>query len=298
MNTSLPKKITIVGNCQAPVIAKLLRGCSLDGFEINSFLLHRYAIDHLDALLKDDEVVVLSMPFAQIKGNPKFTSNDLLDRYSNCNIHMISNAYFEGYHPYWGYFYSSNGKKIYPDWDDYINYWIVFKYLKNRVDDLKSPFSLEDSLSDIQLDGVWSRSRAELARREKASSSITNISSYLDDSAQHKHWFWTFNHPSRHIFNILVNQILAYFELNSNSVSQSWPGHDFLSETKIPIHSNFSADKKSDAAAPCFIFKKVAYTWSEVVSMHIDFLSRQSSADILYSLDHYLQSRPELNLAI
>ena len=62
MNTSLPKKITIVGNCQAPVIAKLLRGCSLDGFEINSFLLHRYAIDHLDALLKDDEVIVLSMP--------------------------------------------------------------------------------------------------------------------------------------------------------------------------------------------------------------------------------------------
>ncbi|MDA7436812.1 WcbI family polysaccharide biosynthesis putative acetyltransferase [Synechococcus sp. AH-601-B19] len=296
MNKKVSKKITVIGNCQAPVIAKMLRGCSLEDFEINSFLLHRDTIEKLDFLLKDDGGIVLSIPFFQARGNPGFTWRDLQDRYSNSKIHMISNAYFEGYHPYWGYFYNSKGKKLYPDWDDYINYWIVFKYLKNDIADLKSAMSLTESLNDDLLEAAWSRSREELAKRETISSAITNISSLLDSGANDKQLFWTFNHPSRQIFDALVNQILDYFDSNSITISESWPGRDFLSETKIPIFNDLFRDKKLTPEVPCFIFKKQSYSWSELVEMHIDFLSKQCSTDIAYSLDYYLQSRPEFKL--
>ena len=49
MSVSSPVNyVTIVGNCQAPVLAKKIKACSIPNFEVNSFILHRHSQDQLD----------------------------------------------------------------------------------------------------------------------------------------------------------------------------------------------------------------------------------------------------------
>lgn len=297
MGASRINHLTVVGNCQAPVLAKLIKGCSLPEYEINSFILHRDSQDKLDTLVQHQKSIILAVPFNSVKGNPSLSWQKLSQRYPESRIHMISNIYFEGYHPFWGYFYNSKAKKLYPDWDDYINYWIVSQYLRNSTKDL-SFYSSVDVLLDRNIyEAVWFRSQAELAKRESESASITNISSMLDISVvEHEKLFWTCNHPTRQIFNSMVIQILEFLSFDQTHATKSFSSYEFLSNTRLPSYSELSSTFNSSSSLPNYIFKGVSYSWEELVRKHVDFLSKQSFEDIEYSLNHYLAIRPELQL--
>ena len=293
------KSITVVGNCQAPVLAKLINSSSSPECEVNSFLLHRDSLDKLDSLVQDKQSTILTVPFNQTKGNPSFTWRDLPSRYSFSRILTISNIYFEGYHPYWGYFYNSKGKKLYPDWDDYINYWIVFQYLNSKSKDLTSPDLLLEMLDQSIYEACWVRSQAELARREAESCSITNISDLLDRSnIEDKNFFWTCNHPSRYIFNLMAKQIVQFLGLDQNLLLKFWPGHEFLSNTVLPTYYEMSSKIKLASDLPNHVFKGESVTWKDLVERHFLFLSNQRLEDIEYSLNHYFKSRPELSAVL
>ena len=293
--------ITIVGNCQAPVLAKIIKACSIPNLEVNSFILHRDSQDQLDDLVQSQNSTILAVPFNSVKGNKSFSWRQLSQRYPSSKIHMISNAFFEGYHPYWGYFYNSKGKKLYPDWDDYINYFIVSKVLKGHATDLSSMLIFEEMLDRNIYQAIWSRSQAELARRELESASITNISSLLDiSSVEHDQLFWTCNHPTRKIFDHMILQIFYHLGVDITSVHalQAMSSYEFLSKTKMPIYSHLNNKMSSNFSDASYIFKGVVHSWEEVVQMHLDFLARQDVNDINYSLKHYVGSRPELNFLL
>ena len=290
------KCITVVGNCQAPVLAKLINSSSPPECEVNSFLLHRDSLERLDNLVNDKESIILTVPFYQTKGNPSFTWRDLSSRYSSSRIYTISNIYFEGYHPYWGYFYNSKGKKLYPHWDDYVNYWVVSKYLYGKSKDLTSPDLLLEMLNQSIYEACWVRSQAELAKREFESCSITNISDLLDrPNVEDKNFFWTCNHPSRHIFNVVANQIVQFLGLDQELMLKFWPGHEFLSTTILPTFCEMSSKLNLASNLPNYVFKGESISWKELVEMHFSFLSNQRLEDIEYSLNYYLKSRPELS---
>ena len=289
--------LTIVGNCQAPVLAKIIKACSIPDLEVNSFVLHRDSQDKLDHLVQHRNSTILAVPFNSVKGNTSFSWRNLPQRYPSSKIRMISNAFFEGYHPYWGYFYNSRGKKIYPDWDDYINYFIVSKYLQGRAEDLSSTLILEEMLNRNIYEAIWFRSQAELARRELESASITNISSLLDVSkVEHDQFFWTCNHPTRKIFDHMILQIFRFLgvEIKSAHTLQSLSSYEFLSKTKIPTYSELYNNITSNLKDVNYIFKGEAHSWEVVVDMHLDFLAKQEIDNIKYSLQYYVAARPEL----
>ena len=289
--------LTIVGNCQAPVLAKIIKACSIPNLEVNSFILHRDSQDQLDHFVQSQNSTILSVPFNSVKGNASFSWRKLPQRYPSSKIHMISNAFFEGYHPYWGYFYNSRGKKLYPDWDDYINYFIVSKYLKGRAVDLSSVLIFEEMLDRNIYEAIWSRSQAELARRELESSSITNISSLLDiSSVENDQLFWTCNHPTRKIFDYMILKIFYCLgiDIKSAETLQSISSYEFLSKTKIPTYFHLNNKTSSSFSDVSYVFKGEVYSWEEVVQMHLDFLVKQDINDIKYSLQYYVESRPEL----
>ena len=97
-------------------------------------------------------------------------------------------------------------EKIYPAWDDYINYFIVSKYLKDRTTDLSSALIFEEMLDRNIYEAIWSRSQAgELAKRELESASITNIASLLDiSSVEQDQLFWT-------LITLLVRFLIIWF---------------------------------------------------------------------------------------
>ena len=47
--------VTIVGNCQAPVLAKIIKACSIPNLEVNSLILHRDSQDQLDDLVQSQK---------------------------------------------------------------------------------------------------------------------------------------------------------------------------------------------------------------------------------------------------
>ena len=293
------KCITVVGNCQAPVLAKLIKSCSPPEYEVNSLLLHRHSLETLDTLVQKENSIILSVPFKRIRGDSSFANQDLPRRYPNSRVLSLSNIYFEGYHPYWGYFYNSNGKKLYPEWDDYINYWIVHQYLNNNTKDLSSPALLMEMLNHSIYEACWARSKAELARREAESDSITNIADLLElCRVENKKLFWTCNHPSRFLFNVMAEQIVKVLGLDQHLLTKFWPGHEFLSNTILPTHFDMSSELKLTRSLPNYIFKGESISWEELVKVHFDFLSSQRLEDIEYSVDHYFKSRPELSAAL
>lgn len=289
--------ITIVGNCQAPVLAKIIKACSIPNLEVNSFVLHRDPLDKLDDLVESKNSTILAVPFNSVRGNASFSWRHLSQRYPLSKIHMITNAFFEGYHPYWGYFYNSKGKKIYPAWDDYINYFIVSKYLKDRTTDLSSALIFEEMLDRNIYEAIWSRSQAELAKRELESASITNIASLLDiSSVEQDQLFWTCNHPTRKIFDYMILQIFDCLgiDIKSAHTLQSISSYEFLSKTKMPIYSQLNNKIHADFSNINYIFNGEVYSWEKVVQMHLIFLEKQDMDNIDYSLHRYIEIRPEL----
>ena len=285
--------LTIIGNCQAPVLARLLQ-VSLPEYCINPFVLHRESQEKLDSLVKDKNSIILAVPFQKVRGNPALSWQELPQEYPNAKVCMISNIYFEGFHPYWGYFYNLKNQKLYPEWDDYINYWIVHKFLDNRINDLFSLSKMEEMLCQSIYKDSWNRSQNELLKREIESDSITRISPLLDISiAENKKMFWSFNHPSAQIFNIMVMQILEYLSANKVEISNSFNGKEFLAGTKIPSYMDISDCMRHSSSIPAHQFKDIGYSWDELVEKHIAFLSGLSIEDVHYSLRRYVNQRPE-----
>lgn len=94
----------------------------------------------------------------------------------------------------------------------------------------------------------------------------------------------------------MIVQIFHCLGIDIKSINklQSMSRYEFLSNTKIPIYSRLNNAMASNFSGVSYVFKSEAHSWEEVVQMHLNFLVKQDIEDIKYSLQHYVETRPEL----
>lgn len=246
------KKIAIIyGNCQTPIISKILLlspAFSEEYFFIEIPAVHEYASRmkrQWDILLKDDnfwEQIDLFI-YQKVSETNRFcdklaTDNILKKLNDSCRIVNIINIYFSGY-----FIQATDNKHnlmkdvqqsgLFPFDDKYIDEMVFQGQAKNEI---LEQITKEDFISSKEIYETVQKSLWELEEREKNVDVI--ISDYIIENYDKKQLFYSFNHPVNTVLIEYARRILRFLGYEDLEIDESvvYLKAGCLKGTDIPIY--------------------------------------------------------------
>lgn len=241
-------KYTILGNCQAAPISKLLAG-QPDFSAKFEFLpmpapVHMFKPHHLTAIHNVLASVDLFI-YQNISDafGPEFNTEELKKQCkTGCKFIAIPSLYFTGYFPSFCYLRHTAGANEFSPYHD-INFVSSFlKHLDSPIEHFYHKLLNDEFMNDSSIIDNAKSSLIQLRSVEQATD--VKVSDFIEAHWLKRQLFYTPNHPSIKLLEVVVSGILALLELKNKALNWDW---EPLSTTQTPIYHPVSRNMQFKA---------------------------------------------------
>lgn len=273
----MPLKYSVYGSCQACWgVNSVLKTCKeftdvygtcviKPSFEMSDAEMSAYLTDvcpYLD--------LFIYLPISDDLGC-RATSNIIKHLPATCKKIVFPRCYFSAYNPDCRYVKDSKCKHILAP-DIYHNMELVTAYQQNDLnafreiafsEDYYSPEFLE-KLAQYDIDMMMKR-EAQLQQTVDDKTTVIPVAEYIRDNFRDKHLFSTFNHPTHHLHQHIVNGILEVLNITDRTIDLNI---DPLAKSQLPIFESVYRGLRLNFRKPVFakVLKK-DYTCDEYIEL-------------------------------
>ncbi|GAA6167808.1 WcbI family polysaccharide biosynthesis putative acetyltransferase [Sessilibacter corallicola] len=275
-------KYTILGNCQAAPIAKLLNAQTnmSDTFEYLPLpgAVHTLKKENLNSIINTLNQIDLFIHQNISETYGKCFSSTALKQHckKSCQFISIPSLYFTGYFPTFSYLRAiPEANKFSPYHDiDFIEH--VLEY-NNPVSEYHSKVTNRDYLGKYFVENSAIDSLSKLEKREK--NLDIHISDFIEKNWKNEQLFFTINHPSLKVLLTITQKIMKTLELEFIDINWNW---EPLKTTVIPTygyvlkHLNFKKPTKITQSGTTYSLKEYLKSQHQIYK-NLDKKALQSS---------------------
>ena len=195
------KNICILGNCQAGPISNILK-MSKDFNEyytvVKVVLLHNIKSKKDFFYYLECSDIILSQPFYNLPG----MDIQISDLKKMKKVIVYPNMYFDGYFPFYGYLHGVSGRKMKPVCWDYVNFLILYVFLKYESTDkafIKYGECVEKGY--LKYLDICNRSISNL--RDRSACCDFDATDFIEKNYKDYFLFKTYNHPDKKVLRYI-----------------------------------------------------------------------------------------------
>lgn len=226
---------TIIGNCQAEVLAKFLLSNKefsdkWNYIEVKAiYLMDEDEINYLYSnILHKLDLVIIQPISDNYKNNIKYSTLTILNNLKeSCKTILFPSFYFDFYHPFTTYINDDNGNIVNEPIDYHdktlIKLFTVYnkKYTNNEIiERYKNIIESDDFITENMLKNNFEKCMKRIEEREEKynkyvleDTEIIYSHEFIKNNYNNILLFYTINHPSKYIFHYLSDKILKYLEI-------------------------------------------------------------------------------------
>jgi hypothetical protein len=262
------QRVIIYSNCHGDSIRTLLIANTnfTDRYYIELYIVHKITLDQAVALFSSicpDDIVIYQYITDEYRGGG-FGSSRIP---KSCRHIRLTNAYYQGYHPNFGYLYQNQDDKIIQDGMELYDLTLFYRWLW-KIGGLKdrrieycsydifpildpSFFKLGYSLQEHHL------SLAKLRWRDDLFNADIRVADYIEKNFRRTRLFHTMNHPTLILFDEEVRQLSQFLGIQHVQTNQPDP-MDFLI---MPIYSSTAKNLSLEFdCKPVYRYNNIDYT--------------------------------------
>ncbi len=283
------KKCLVYGNCQAPIISRILRANTK--FSLNYelvkfkpvFKIEKFDLEDLKTILQEIDLFIYQPVKSGYRGleelGTDYLKNLLKPHSLSISFHSL---YFKSYNPEIIYISKPNAidndRVFVGPFGDYHNKNIIDMFIRGcQVNDVTKFLNDPEALDTFLIQKDLKSSIDELERRECEFDIDIKIASYIRHNYQLKRLFWTKNHPTNNILFYSASNILERlgFLENENILMKRLIATEFLDGIYFSIHPAIYRALELSFPNPKFYFvKENQINLDDAVSMFFDFYEK------------------------
>jgi hypothetical protein len=252
------KTFTIIGNCQISLISYLLSNKSfmetydyISIFEVH--IVNQSDIDYIYKILNDIDLLIIQPINNNYKNIENFGTYNIISKTKpSCKIILFPSLHLKFYYPFSSYIINKKTHELLQTPTHYhdinlLNLCKIHKSFDTIIDEFKK-LIYDESYKDISfVNDIANSSIDELIKREHLYSSfipedrknITSIiisSDFIINNYKKQLLFYSMNHPSKHLFHYICNQMLKILDIPLEPYPESI---DPLLYAEVPILYRF-----------------------------------------------------------
>ncbi len=253
-NSTQPKLMTIIGNCQADALSKFLLNNNVFSKEYKYIyvkpiyvLNENELIELYNQVLQTLDLLIIQPISNNYKNNAKYSTQSIINNVcGSCKIIIIPSLYFDFYHPFNCSidgcnepldYHDKNLIKLFIDYRETLsNEEIYNKYLEL--------FNNSDFLNIMIIKDNLNKSIKEIKRREENNSKYTadyviSCSEFIINNYANICLFYTVNHPTKYMFYYVADEILRFLGIGLEKYDKEI---DPLNIIKLPIYEGLQSN--------------------------------------------------------
>jgi hypothetical protein len=253
-NSTQPKLMTIIGNCQADALSKFLFNNSHFSKEYKYIyvkpiyiLNENELIELYNEVLPTLDLLIIQPISDNYKNNAKYSTQSIINNVSeSCKIIIIPSLYFDFYHPFNCSidgcnepldYHDNNLIKLFIDYGETLNNEEIYnKYLEL--------FNNSDFLNSMIIENNLNKSIEEIIRREKNNCKYTadyviSCSNFIINNYANIYLFYTVNHPTKYMFYYVADEVLRFLGIGLEKYDEEI---DPLNIIILPIYEGLQSN--------------------------------------------------------